>query len=241
MIEKNSNVAGSSSSTSNVKQTLVEEGTQFKGSLSSNCPIVVKGKIDGDVAAPSLNVSSTGSVHGTVKVTDLRSAGELSGDFESDTVQLSGVVKDNTRIRAKSLEVRLSAPQGKMQVVFGECNLDVGDPLSKEDAIRSATQVAAPPAARPEASGSTQAGNASSPLTSALAQAAEGESAKDAKDTAAAGNEGKGKGSKEGKEAKADADTMAKRSDAPPSKGASVRPKDAKEEDANGALASADK
>ena len=29
------------------KRTLVEEGTQFKGSLSSSCPIVVKGKIDG--------------------------------------------------------------------------------------------------------------------------------------------------------------------------------------------------
>ncbi|MGH7329848.1 MAG: polymer-forming cytoskeletal protein, partial [Polyangiaceae bacterium] len=46
------------------KQTLVEEGTKFKGSLTSSCPIVVRGRIEGDVEAPSLNVSSSGAVHG---------------------------------------------------------------------------------------------------------------------------------------------------------------------------------
>ena len=35
----------------------------------------------------------------------------------------------NTVIRAKSLEVKLTPPEGKMQVVFGECNLEVGDPV----------------------------------------------------------------------------------------------------------------
>jgi len=145
MIEKSSTI-GAGAATAAVKQTLVEEGTTFKGSLSSICPIVVKGRIEGDVAAPSLNVSTSGSVHGTVKVNELRSAGELSGDFESDTVTLSGVVKDNTRLRAKSLEVRLTVPNGKMQVLFGDCSLEVGDPLSKEDVIRQATQPAQPPA-----------------------------------------------------------------------------------------------
>ncbi|WP_394833261.1 polymer-forming cytoskeletal protein [Pendulispora rubella] len=141
MIDKSSSAA-SAPGTAAVKQTLVEEGTTFKGSLTSNCPIVVKGRIEGDVAAPSLNVSTSGSVSGSVKVTDLRSAGELSGDFESETVQLSGVIKDNTRLRAKSLEVRLAVPNGKMQVVFGECTLDVGEPLTKEEVIKAA---AAPP------------------------------------------------------------------------------------------------
>jgi len=141
MIDKSSSATGAPG-TAAVKQTLVEEGTTFKGSLTSNCPIVVKGRIEGDVAAPSLNVSTSGSVSGSVKVTELRSAGELSGDFESETVQLSGVVKDNTRLRAKSLEVRLAVPSGKMQVVFGDCTLDVGEPLTKEEVIKAA---AAPP------------------------------------------------------------------------------------------------
>ena len=49
---------------SNGRKTLVEEGTQFKGSMSSDCPIEVKGRIEGDLAAPSLQVSPSGAVHG---------------------------------------------------------------------------------------------------------------------------------------------------------------------------------
>jgi cytoskeletal protein CcmA (bactofilin family) len=117
------------------KKTLVEEGTQFKGSLSSSCPIVVKGKIEGDVTAPSLQVSESGAVHGKVKVGEIHSQGELSGEFDAELVQLSGVVKDKTIVRAKSLEVKLQPATGKMQVVFGECVLDVGDQPSRESAI----------------------------------------------------------------------------------------------------------
>ncbi len=122
------------------KRTLIEEGTEFKGSLSSTCPIVVKGKIDGDISAPSLQVSSTGSVHGKVKVGEIESQGELSGEFDADVIQLSGTVKDKTVVRAKSLEVKLAPATGKMQVVFGECVLDVGDMPNKEAAISSSRE-----------------------------------------------------------------------------------------------------
>jgi cytoskeletal protein CcmA (bactofilin family) len=117
------------------KRTLVEEGTSFKGSLSSTCPVVVKGRVEGDVSAPSLQVSATGAVHGKVKVGEMQSHGELSGEFDAETVQLSGSVKDNTIVRAKSLEVKLAPANGKMQVVFGECNLEVGDMPSKAEAV----------------------------------------------------------------------------------------------------------
>ena len=119
------------------KRTLVEEGTQFRGSLTSSCPIVVKGRIDGEIEAPSLVVSLSGAVHGRAKVADIRSQGELSGEFDADNVQLSGSVRDNTVIRAKSIEVKLAPVNGKMQVIFGECQLDVGDaPPRAEDAPR---------------------------------------------------------------------------------------------------------
>jgi cytoskeletal protein CcmA (bactofilin family) len=121
------------------KRTLVEEGTIIKGSLTSTCPIVVKGRIEGEVNAPSLHVSTSGSVHGKVKVAELKSAGELSGDFDADVVQLSGKVKDKTVIRGKSLEVKLVPPNGKMEVVFGDCNLEIGEPPTKEEAIRAAS------------------------------------------------------------------------------------------------------
>ena len=108
------------------RKTLVEEGTQFKGSMSSDCPIEVKGRIEGDLSAPALSVSESGAVHGKVKVGEIRSMGELAGEFDADIVQLSGTVKDNTVIRAKSLEVKLVPANGKMQVIFGECELEVG-------------------------------------------------------------------------------------------------------------------
>lgn len=115
------------------KKTLVEEGTEFKGSLSSKCPIVVRGKIEGDLAAPSLTVADSGAVHGNVKVGQMTSSGEIAGEFDADVIQLSGVVKDNTIIRAKTLEVKLStAADKKMQVVFGETTLEVGDAPAKD-------------------------------------------------------------------------------------------------------------
>jgi cytoskeletal protein CcmA (bactofilin family) len=146
------------------RKTLVEEGTSFKGSLSSNCPIEVKGRIEGDVTAPALSVSATGSVHGKVKVGEIQSHGELAGEVDADIVQLSGSVKDNTIIRAKSLEVKLSPAEGKMQVVFGECQLEVGSEAARaEVAARASSEktpkgtsvppepVAKAPSATPEA------------------------------------------------------------------------------------------
>jgi cytoskeletal protein CcmA (bactofilin family) len=125
------------------RKTLVEEGTQFKGSLSSNCPIEVKGRIEGDVSAPALSVALGGAVHGKVKVGEIRSQGELAGEFDADVVVLSGTIKDNTVIRAKSLEVKLASANSKMQVIFGECELEVGGE-------QPAAEVAARPSERPK-------------------------------------------------------------------------------------------
>ena len=76
--------------TTHDRKTLVEEGTQFKGSLSSNCPIEVKGRIEGDVTAPALTVALGGAVHGKVKVGEIRSQGELAGEFDADVVAALG-------------------------------------------------------------------------------------------------------------------------------------------------------
>jgi cytoskeletal protein CcmA (bactofilin family) len=136
---------------SNGRKTLVEEGTQFKGSLTSDCPIEVKGRVEGDLTAPALSVSTSGAVHGKVKVGEMKSQGELAGEFDADLVQLSGTVKDNTVIRAKSLEVKLTPANGKMQVIFGECELEVGsEQAAKEqgkEKDKEKTPSARPPAA----------------------------------------------------------------------------------------------
>jgi cytoskeletal protein CcmA (bactofilin family) len=141
----------------NAKQTIVEEGTEFRGTLVSTCPIVVRGRIEGDIDTPSLAVSEKGAVHGKVKVGTIRSAGELSGEFDADSVELAGRVKDNTIIRAKSLEVKLSTEETKMQVTFGDCELAVGEEprddggkrVSQAPSISSSTPAVLPGAGAP--------------------------------------------------------------------------------------------
>jgi len=149
----------------NGRKTLVEEGTQFKGSLSSDCPIEVKGRVEGDLTAPALAVSTSGAVHGKVKVGEMKSQGELAGEFDADVVQLSGTVKDATIIRAKSLEVKLAPPNGKLQVVFGECELEVGsEQAAKEQAKEPAKEPPAavkPPSVRPPDNGAPVESNGS--------------------------------------------------------------------------------
>jgi cytoskeletal protein CcmA (bactofilin family) len=114
------------------KQTIVEDGTELRGTLTSTCPIVVRGRVDGEVDTPSLLVSENGAVHGRAKVGALRSQGEISGEFDAETVELAGRVRDNTVIRARSLEVKLASEEGKYQVMFGECELAVGEAPTDE-------------------------------------------------------------------------------------------------------------
>src|SRR5690242_18930192 len=127
-------------------KTIVEDDTTLKGALVSKCPIVVRGKIEGEVTAPSLSVSASGAVHGVVKVGEIESEGELSGEFEADLVRLSGVVKDKTVVRARSIEVKVASPDGKIEVLLGECAFEVGDMPDKEAAIRAALEQGASPA-----------------------------------------------------------------------------------------------
>jgi cytoskeletal protein CcmA (bactofilin family) len=117
------------------KKTIIEEGSELKGTLTSSCGVVVRGRLDGDIETPSLSVSASGAVHGRAKVGEVESEGELSGEFDADVVRLAGTIRDNTVIRARTLEVKLEASTGKMQVMFGECELAVGDEPA-DDAVK---------------------------------------------------------------------------------------------------------
>lgn len=112
------------------QQTVLGEGTEFEGSIRSQCPITVSGNLRGDVSAPALTVTPSGSVHGHIKVSDLKSEGQIAGDIDAENVDLSGQVSDQTTIRAASLQVKLSqnGASGKLQVSFGNCDLHVGNP-----------------------------------------------------------------------------------------------------------------
>jgi cytoskeletal protein CcmA (bactofilin family) len=128
------------------KHTVIEEGSEFKGSLTSSCPIDVRGRIEGEVVTPALTVSKSGSVHGRAKVGSVRSEGELSGEFDAETIELAGSVRDNTVVRARSLEVKIASERGKLQVIFGECELSVGDEPTEFDRVEEPVRASAAPA-----------------------------------------------------------------------------------------------
>lgn len=101
------------------KRTLVEEGTSFKGSLTSTCPILVQGSIEGEVQGPAVTISATGAVSGKIQTGALKSDGRISGDFDVESAQLAGSVEKNTIVRANSLDVKLAVTTGKVQLTFG--------------------------------------------------------------------------------------------------------------------------
>lgn len=128
------------------KQTTVEEGTQFKGTLNSNCQVLVRGVVEGDLTAPTVTISESGTVVGNVKAQSLRSEGVLQGRVDAEEVQLSGTVRSDTVIRAKTLEIKLQRSREKLEVTFGECILDVGDDPGAE--ASDATQTSASPSGK---------------------------------------------------------------------------------------------
>src|SRR5258708_5955835 len=147
------------------KKTLIEEGTEFKGTLTSTCAIVVMGRVEGELKGPSIEVTETGVLSGKAKVTELRSRGELSGEFGAEVVELSGRVRDKTVIRAKSLEVSLQRAEGGIEMVFGDCELAVGEAPDKARAVREATsgRKDAHPTAAPAAASSAPTSVATAP------------------------------------------------------------------------------
>lgn len=114
------------------KQTLIEQGTEFKGTMTSTCPVMVNGKVEGELTAPELDVTATGTVRGNIKAERLSSRGTLSGNIDAGDLFLSGSVGSKTVIKAKNLEVKLAPDQGRMELTIGECTLDVGDEPTKE-------------------------------------------------------------------------------------------------------------
>jgi cytoskeletal protein CcmA (bactofilin family) len=119
------------------KKTIIEKGTEFDGAVSSTCGIMLSGKMKGELSAPSLTVTESGSVHGQVMVEQLKSQGEISGEIDADIVELSGKVNDDTVIRANTLEVKLDQPDGGLRVAFGNCSLRVGEKPNQRKQAKS--------------------------------------------------------------------------------------------------------
>ena len=119
---------------------VIDEGSTFKGVISGNSTVTIRGVLEGEVEGPALEVEQGGVLIGKAKVTELRSRGELAGQFDASDVELSGKVRDDTIIRAAALLVSPSIGGGsegaEPQAVFGGCQLEVGEVPSKDEIIR---------------------------------------------------------------------------------------------------------
>jgi len=129
------------------RKNVIDEGTTFKGNLTSGSTVVVLGTMEGEISGPAVEVEETGIIQGRAKVGELRSRGELAGEFEADQVELSGKVRDQTVIRAKSLLVT-PRTDGSMDAVFGECQIEVGEVPSKEQTLLELLDLGQPVAAK---------------------------------------------------------------------------------------------
>jgi len=134
------------------RQTLVEEGTEVSGTMRAKCKIVVRGTIEGELEAPAVDITDTGSVTGTLRAKEIRSQGAVAGTVEVETITIAGRVHSNTVIRAETLEVSLSRNPDQLEATFGDCVLEVGEmpsdqPQDDDTAAPDATEVPAQVAA----------------------------------------------------------------------------------------------
>ncbi len=144
------------------RQTLVEEGTTFRGVLESKYKVVVRGSVEGELQAPHVDVADSGVLTGNVRARRVSSQGVLGGTVEAEEVNLAGEVRNDTVVKAKLLEVKPAQEMGKLEVTFGDCVIEVGEmpartvigePLPLEDerphAAVAAAQVPSPDGTAP--------------------------------------------------------------------------------------------
>jgi cytoskeletal protein CcmA (bactofilin family) len=100
--------------------TIVQEGTRFRGDFTSTCPIIVNGQIEGDVKAPAVTVTNSGTLQGTVEAKTIACRGTVSGVLEADTIELSGTIARNTVVRAQRLKLNIESTSGRIELAFGQ-------------------------------------------------------------------------------------------------------------------------
>jgi cytoskeletal protein CcmA (bactofilin family) len=100
--------------------TIVEEGSEFRGNFTSSRPIIVNGRIEGDVNAPAVVVTNSGAVQGNVEAKTISCRGSAAGVLAADTIELSGSIAQNTVIRAQRLNLKIVSTSGRIELAFGQ-------------------------------------------------------------------------------------------------------------------------
>ena len=98
--------------------TIVAEGSYFRGDFISACPIVVYGRIEGDMRAPAVTVTNSGALHGKIEAQTISSSGSVAGVLEADAIELSGAIARDTIVRAQRLNLDVESTSGRIELAF---------------------------------------------------------------------------------------------------------------------------
>jgi len=99
-------------------RTIVDEGTSFTGDFISSCPIVVNGRIEGDVKAPAVTVTTSGALQGKIEAKTISCRGSVAGVLEADVIELTGAIARDTIVRAQRLNLDVESTSGKIELAF---------------------------------------------------------------------------------------------------------------------------
>ena len=98
--------------------TIVAEGTHFRGDFNSRCPMIVNGRIEGDVKAPAVTVTPSGALQGKVEAKRISCSGSVAGVLEADAIELSGAIARDTIVRAQRLNLDVESTSGRIEIAF---------------------------------------------------------------------------------------------------------------------------
>ena len=102
-------------------KTIISDDLKITGNLSGKAEIDVAGRIDGDVEGISIDILTSGSVSGAVRVTTAQIRGHLTGSLKAETVEFQSGADVKADISANDLEMQKGARvRGKLDVSSSE-------------------------------------------------------------------------------------------------------------------------
>lgn len=112
--------------------TCIKRGTEIRGSLKADTPVLVEGYFEGQLEAPELTIAEGAKVRGTVRAGRMRCSGTIAGSLDAHDLALSGRVLPDTIIRADSLLVQAPPLGAPHELILGECLIEAGpDPYER--------------------------------------------------------------------------------------------------------------
>jgi cytoskeletal protein CcmA (bactofilin family) len=100
--------------------TIVEEGTRFRGEFASRHPVIVHGRVEGDVKAPTVTVMPSGTLQGKIEAKTISSTGSVGGVLEADSIELTGAIAQDTVVRAQRLSLDVESTTGRIELAFNQ-------------------------------------------------------------------------------------------------------------------------